>query len=365
MNIGIDGYEANIINRVGIGQYAFQLLKAIYNLDNTNHYFIFLPNKPLADMPEIREGWEYVVGKPGSFWTIFQLPKLIKQKTLHLFFSPTHYTPWISGIGQIMSIMDLAYIHYPKMFRIKDLIQLKAMTAVSIKKSQKILTISEFSKNEIIDHYHLKNENVIVTYPGLSPDLKLTDGLSFSQLQTKFKISKDYILFVSTIQPRKNLTRLIEAFEKIDFAGILVLVGKKGWLYESIFKRIKTSPKHDQIMYLDFVDTKDLAGLYKHAVCLAMPSLYEGFGIPVVEAMYFGCPVVVSRTTSLPEIARDAGIYVDPASVDDIAEGLVKAVQLSQAEREKLIIIGKKRTESFSWDKCARQTLEVFASIKI
>lgn len=123
MNIGIDGYEANIVQRVGIGQYAYQLLSAIYKLDLINQYTIFLPSKPLFDMPLTRKGWIYKIGHSGSLWTVRQLPRLIQTVKLDRFFSPTHYCPWFVNLPKFISIMDLSYLEYPKMFKIKDIIQ--------------------------------------------------------------------------------------------------------------------------------------------------------------------------------------------------------------------------------------------------
>src|SRR3989344_5431318 len=172
MNIGIDGYEANTDERVGIGQYAYQVLKYLSKLDNQNNYTVFLPTPALIDMPVISQHWNYVVGTPASFWTIKQLPALIKTKTLDLFFSPTHYIPWFTQVPRVFSIMDLSYLHFPRMFATKDYMQLKYMTLYSIKHARKIFTISEFSKREITKHYKFPAEHISVTYPGINLEFR-------------------------------------------------------------------------------------------------------------------------------------------------------------------------------------------------
>lgn len=386
MKIGIDGYEANIEKRVGIGHYAYQLLRHIQKLDKNNFYTIFLPSVPISDMPQESVNWRYVVGKPQNFWTIRQLPGLIKKNSVDMFFSPTHYAPWFINVPQIISIMDLSYLHYPEMFRKKDLLQLKYMGGQSIKKAQKILTISEFSKKEISNHYGYPEQDIVVTYPGVnklqqsvaptdpafggriegsdSTNLEIRDPSTSIHFVRNDRLRK-YILFVGTIQPRKNIKRLIEAFELINASDTrLMIVGKKGWLYESLFEIMEKSPKRKSITWLDYVDDFELPRLYKNAICIVLPSLYEGFGIPVVEAMNYGCPVVVSNTTSLPEVAGAAGIYVDPLHVQSIAEGITKAIQLTKEEREAFIKKGKDQARKFTWEQCARKTIDVFNTLR-
>ena len=168
MNIGIDGYEANTDKLVGIGQYAYQVIHYIYKLDATNNYVIFLPTPPLPKMPAPRTNWKYVVGKPGNLWTVRQLPQLIKNNPVDLFFSPTHYVPWFTSIPKVFSIMDLSYLHFPRLFNFKDYMQLKYMTLYSVKNAQKIFTISEFSKQEIVEYYKFSEKNIVVTYPGIN-----------------------------------------------------------------------------------------------------------------------------------------------------------------------------------------------------
>ena len=369
MKIGIDGYEANTEKRVGIGQYAFQLLQALYSLDTDNEYTIFTPNVPLSDLPQERKGWKYIAGKPGPFWTIWQLPGLIKNEKMQLFFSPTHYIPWFTALPRLAAFMDLSYLRYPEMFRPKDLLQLKYMGLFAMKRARKIFTISEFSKKEIVRYYKYPEADIVVTYPGISSNLKSpfgsAQGRQISNPNTKMKelVKNKFILFVGTIQPRKNIIRLIAAFEMLNKEIQLILVGKKGWLYGPILDRIKSSPKKNMIKFMDYVSAAELTRLYEQTTCLVLPSLYEGFGLPVLEAMNYGCPVVVSNSSSLPEVAGDAGIYVDPLNSDDIARGMTEALQLNPNERRNLVNKGKAQAKKFSWEKCAQKTIETFNAL--
>lgn len=360
MRIGIDGFEANIKNRVGIGIYAYQLLSHIYQLDSKNEYLIYLPNLPLSDMPKERKNWHYIIGRQMSLWTITQLPLLIKNSSPDIFFSPTHYLPWFVSIPKIMSIMDLSYLHFPGMFRKKDYIQLKYLGFISIKRARKILTISEFTKRELIKFYNYAPEDIVVTYPGLSK-FNQNNFDENKNILTKLGIKGKFILFVGTLQPRKNLSRLIAAFNHIKNDNLnLVIVGKKGWLYKSIFQNALHAEKSNKIFFLDYIDNNDLNMLYKFAICFVCPSLYEGFGIPVLEAMSYGCPVVVSNTSSLPEVAGKAGIYVDPFKIQDIARGINKALQLKISERENLVQTGYQQIKKFNWKNCTLKTISVF-----
>lgn len=355
-SIGVDGYEANVPTRVGIGQYAYQVIKELCRSANDYKLTIFLPHPPLPDMPVENKNIQYVIGKPGKLWTLTQLPHLIRMHTnLDVFFSPTHYAPWFVSVPIVLSVMDLSYIRYPELFTFKDLLQLKYMGGLSIRRAKKILTISQFSKTEIHDYYKIPLDHIEVTYPGVT--------ISTSKsLRNKIN-SRPYILFVGTIQPRKNIERLIEAFEMIDFTGDLLLVGKKGWLFEKIVKRASSSNAHDRIHFLNFVSSIELMNMYRNARCFVLPSLYEGFGIPVVEAMASGVPVVVSNSSSLPEVAGNAGIVVDPSSVRDIARGIIEALQLSNEQRKERILNGEAQATKFTWAQCGQKTLTVLREV--
>src|SRR6266480_4959972 len=212
ITIGIDGNEANVSERVGIGEYSFELLRQFsrYQVSSIK-YQVYIKEKPLEHMPQHSDNWTYTIVKPKKFWTQFGLPFHLYTHfpKPDVFFSPSHYAPRFSPVPTAISIMDLSYIHFPQLFAKKDLYQLTHWTAYSAKNASKIFTISESSKNDIINYYQVKPENVVVTYPGIKVKSQKLKVKSMEELQKKYGISEKFILFVGTIQPRKNIWRLI------------------------------------------------------------------------------------------------------------------------------------------------------------
>src|SRR3989344_495386 len=254
MVIGINAYEAvvprfgydratGLPNRVGSSEFCFQLLTALSIIDKQNEYFIYLPINPASDMPAETKNWHYEVIKGRTLWTLIALSKKLffdKEKP-DVFFSPTHYLPFYVTYPSVVSILDVSYLHFPKLFKKRDLYQLKLWGKFSVGKAKKIITISKSSKNDIIKAYNVSEKKVAVVYPGIKQVSSIEHPvLSMSDLSKKFGIKGDYILFVGTLQPRKNVERLIEAFAKLvssnkyKVEGVndlsLVIVGKKGWM---------------------------------------------------------------------------------------------------------------------------------------
>lgn len=382
MIIAIDGYEANVENRVGIGRYAYELLKNMHEVisrqssvvskTHTLQFRIYLPQLPRGDMPKETSWWQYRVVSPQKLWTFLALPFYLQvdMPRADVVFSPTHYVPRFISMPRVFSIMDVSYIDYPELFRPKDLHQLVHGTAYSARLAREILTISAYSKSAILRTYRVPKDRVHVVYPGLT-QLHSTALSTSTYMSNTYKISKYYILSVGTLQPRKNFVRLVEAFAQFlkknhqQYSNLeLVVVGKKGWLYDEILAAPKKYGIEDRVKFLDFVPDRDLPSLYKNALCFALPSLYEGFGLPVLEAMSYGTPVVVSKTSSLPEIAGDAGVYVDPQSVESIAQGLLTAVgERNLLQGKKRVLQGLERVKQFTWEKAAKQTLKILENV--
>lgn len=368
MIIGIDGNEANVEKRVGISEYAFQLLRQFAESRNQNLEFrIYLKDEPNEDLPKETKGWHYRVLKPGKLWTQWRLPLdlFLHNPRPDVFFSPTHYAPRFSPVPTVVSVMDLSYLYFPEMFNKSDLLQLRNWTAYSVKKACKIFTISNSSKNDIMKEYKINSDRVVVTHLGIKESVTLTPHIySMNELKGKYGLSDNFILFVGTLQPRKNIKRLIEAFAKVK--GIkdleLVIVGRKGWLYEEILEAPKELGIEERVKFLENVEDDELPLFYKNALCFVLPSLYEGFGLPVLEAMKQSCPVITSNISSLPEAGGDAALYVDPEDVDDIAKKITELVS-SEKLRKELIEKGKAQVKKFSWEKTARETLEILEQV--
>ncbi len=373
MILGIDGNEANTGKRVGIGEYAYELITQFYQLRERGmfdslSFRIYLKDKPLSDMPKETAWWKYTLVGPKKLWTQLGLPLhlLVDMHRPDVFFTPTHYAPRFATIPTAIAIMDLSYLHFPQLFAKKDLYQLTEWTKYSAKQAQKIFTISSSSRSDIIKSYKAKPDNVVVTYPGIREAIAGKE-ITMDELQKKYTISSKYILFVGTLQPRKNVARLIEAFsllkkEKKYEDVELVLVGKKGWLYEDILIAPKKYDVVSSVRFLDFVPNEDLPSLYKNAQCYVLPSLYEGFGLPVLEAMKYGCPVITSNVSSLPEAGGDAALYIDPENAKDIAEKITKILD-NKDTREEMIKKGYEHLKKFSWEKAAKETLQVLQTL--
>lgn len=363
MLIGIDGNEANVEKRVGIGEYSFQLLKQLKEFQASNFEFqIYLKDNPLPSLPKEDHHWKYKVIKPGKLWTQWRLPLdlYFNNPKPDVFFSPSHYAPRFSPVKTVVSVMDLSYLYFPELFKKKDLLQLRAWTSYSVKNAKKVFTISNSSKNDIIREYNLPSGKVVVTHLGIKEVIK-TKNNNMDELKSKYGILGNYMLFVGTLQPRKNIRKLIEAFSRIKDLD-LVVVGKKGWLYEEILSAPKEFGVEDRVKFLENIGDDELPLFYKNAICFVFPSLYEGFGLPVLEAMNYDCPVITSNISSLPEAGGDACLYVDPENVDDITEKMKQLIK-DKDLRKKLISKGREQVEKFSWEKTAKETLKVLEEV--
>jgi len=373
MLIAVDGYEASADNRVGVGRFEVELLKGLYSVDEKNSYRIYTPRAPKPDLPRTSKHWKYRIASFNRLWSQAALPfyTMIDRPKPDVFFSPVHYAPRFITIPLVLGIMDLSFLFFPDMFRSRDLFKLKQWTMYSVKKAKRIIAISQSTKNDILKKYYISPDKVTVIYPGIT-NYEITKlNTTYSKIAQKFGIVGDYILYVGTLQPRKNIVRLIEAFELVSKRQTangkrllqLVIVGKKGWLYDTIFAKVKDLGIEDRVIFTGFVPDEELPVLYAHATCFCLVSLYEGFGFPVLEAMKEGTPVVASNVSSLPELVADAGILVNPEDVTDIAHGIIDVLKMKDEDRMKLITRGKKQAAKFTWGKTARETLNVLEEV--
>lgn len=363
MRVGIDINEANVLNRVGSNQYAFEILQALYREFDNVEYVLYGSSPLVADMPEERAGWRYKIFGPSVLWTQWRLPlELYKDRNdIDLFFTPGHYAPRWCSVPSVVTIMDLAFLSMGEYFKPKDLMQLKSWTRYSVKNAQKIIAISESTKQDIIKQYQRDSKDIIVAYPGYSVPQK-TEVVDPSKT---WRNAKKYILFVGTIQPRKNIVRLIKAFEKLDQDIDLVLAGREGWLSDEIYQTINQSKKKHTIKLLGFVGTSELPSLYRNSLCVVMPGLYEGFGLPALEAIFNDAVPVVANAGSLPEVVGPDGLLFDPYSVESIMKSLQAAIQLTSQEKTELLASAKVHAKQFSWDIAAKNIRKVFDEITI
>ena len=218
IHIAIDGREANVTNRVGSNVYAFEIITQIEKLLQNNEEVsvtVLLASEKIEDLPDSRKGWKYLVFGPSKFWTQWALPLhlYVNQNRYDLLFTPGHYAPRMCPIPYISSVMDTAYLQYPEQFKKSDTLKLTNWTEYSVKNAQKVITISKFTREQVIEHYGRNPDDVIVAYPAATTQKIRTLAKDKKRLFKKFTVSEPYFLFVGTLQPRKNLERLIEAFE--------------------------------------------------------------------------------------------------------------------------------------------------------
>ncbi|NDJ16288.1 glycosyltransferase family 4 protein [Myxacorys almedinensis] len=276
-------------------------------------------------------------------------------------FHGTNYTVFpFRKSKRVLSIYDLTFVKYPQ-FTNSTVKAYAERVKQCLQWTDLVLTISHSSKQDIVELLGVPAEKVWVTPLASRYSVGECDRAPLSSVNYDF--SKPYILFVSTIEPRKNIATLIEAFdhlkEKYHLEHQLVLIGQKGWLYESIFERIARSRYKTDIHHLSYLSDEHVALFYANADVFVYPSYYEGFGLPALEAMTLGAPVVTSNASSLPEVVGDAALLVDPNSVDDLTEAILQVVS-SSLLRDKLIEKGKERAKLFSWNHTAKETLKAY-----
>lgn len=352
-------------NPVGIGQFALNVINELEKIDKENQYYLYLTSSKKNTLPVERAGWCYKFIWPKKFSTQFALPfnLLLNREKLDVFFTPTHYAPRICPMPSVIAIMDTSYLLYPEYFTKHDLWQLKNWTKYSAKNAKKIVVISESTKNDVIKFYGKKeNDNdVVICYPGYDEKFRgIREIGEIEEIKKRYGIVEDYIIAVGTLQPRKNYERLIRVFTKLKRAGgqeKLVIVGKKGWLYNSLFTDVKKLNVEHDVIFTGYVPDRDIVYLLNGAKMYVLASLYEGFGIPLLEAQACGVPVACSRVSSIPEVAGDAAVYFDPKNEEDMVEKLNQLLTVSNL-REKLRQKGLENVKKFSWEACAKKVIK-------
>jgi len=346
MLIGIDGNEANTNSRVGVGQYAYNLLLNLQKIDKDNQYIIYLKDTPVIDMPKANDNWQYIVFGPKKLWTKFALPihLLLQKPKLDIFYSPNQYLPSFCLCKTIATIHDLGYLSFKDQFTKKDLYQLINWTRQSINKASRLIAVSEFTKNEISKIYKYPKNLIQVAYNGVTPPKNIQ--------KSKLFIQKPYFLYVGTLKPNKNISYLIESFSKTKNV-YLIIAGKKGWLYEDIFAQVKKLKLEKRVLFTGFISENDKWYLYKNAIATVIPSLYEGFGIPAIESQIVGTPVIASTIPVFKEILGNSAILTD-----NLSENLNSPID------KKFIKLGIQNSSKFTWDNTAHSVIKCFYDTK-
>ena len=375
MIIGIDGNEANIEKRVGVNEYAFKIIWNLYKLqekgESSHNLIVYLKEKPLGDLPKEKQNFKYKIIPGSGLWVITKLMPYLLTNPDHIdvLFSPSHYTVPFSLVPRVCAIMDLGYLEFSGQFTKKVFWQLKWGSAMSIIVSKRIISISESVKKDIVRHYPFARNKTSVSYLGYDKERFNTSipASDVRRVKNRYAIVDDYILYLGTLKPSKNVAGLIKAFGEVakKYPKLkLVIAGKKGWLYESIYKSAENEGLNEKIVFTDFFSESDKPILFRGAKVFALPSFWEGFGLDALYSLACGVPVVASDVGSIPEVVGDAGVLIDPHNTSDIARGIIKVLSMDKDEYNKLAEKGIVQARNFSWDKAARETLQILEKAK-
>lgn len=385
MLIGIDASRAFIPQKTGTENYSYWLLAALAKIDKKNHYKLYTRYKPSSrDFGELSrvaqaEGIQDTKSWPKNLEFVqINLPRLWTQLGLaaecllhppDVLFIPAHTLPVIRRLNlkTVVTIHDLGAQFLPGFHTTPQKFYLTASTKYAVKTATAIIAVSVATKKDLVEKFGADSAKIFVVYEGVNrKKFQISnDKFQIKKILKKYKIQKPYILFVGTVQPRKNLVRLIEAFSRIihntkynihNFR--LVIAGKLGWLYDDILLAPKKFKIEKKVKFLNYIKDSDLSAIYSQAEVFVMPSLVEGFGLPILESFAAGVPVASSDSSSLPEVAGNAALYFDPENTKDMEKAITKVLTNAKL-RDELVEKGKKQVEKFSWEKCAEETLKI------
>jgi glycosyltransferase involved in cell wall biosynthesis len=272
--------------------------------------------------------------------------------------------PLFGDVPAVVTIHDLSPFLFPQTFRRVNRVYTRWAIKVACRNARHLIAVSEFTKQEIVRWLHVPPERITVTYNGVDERFAPPSAADIAAFRQRTGLPERFILFIGTLEPRKNLPNLLEAYARIanDTDAPLIIGGGKGWLYDEIFAKAEQLNLGNKIRFAGFIDDADLPLWYAAATVFTLPSLYEGFGIPLIEAMACGTPVVTSSSSSLPEVVGDAGLIVSPTDPDQLAEALLRMVRDDQLRAE-YAERGLARARRFSWVETAERTLAVYRQV--
>jgi len=355
--IAIDASRASATSRTGTEWYSFELIRALIAIRDRPPLTLYHRTTPdtALDGPSV----QHTLIEQRRFWTHVGLSRAIRRDRPAALFVPSHVLPVIHPPASVVTVHDLGFLAEPEAHPAGTRRMLDITTRWNARAAHSIVAISGQTRDDLVQHYGTDPGKITVIHSGIDhARFHVLDPATVHDVTSRLGIDRPYIFYLSTVQPRKNVIRLAEAFEALDDANlILVIGGASGWLSGPIEERVRQSPVSERIRRLGTVSTADVPALYNGAQAFVLPSLYEGFGMGVLEAMACGCPVVTSNRSSLPEVAGNAAILVDPTDVASIRDGIRSAT--SPVHRERLIALGLSRAREFSWERTATQTLAV------
>jgi len=368
--------------KTGIGIYTFHLLSEFIKSAPENDYYPYdlLWKQPIdrvirgsKDLSKLFERLHHLSTLPFPFQQILRkglcfytdrFGESFKLKEMDLFFGPCFKGVFKKDLKTVITIHDLAHEHYPEMVPAHFFHYLKRKLPEDVRKASLIIAVSQSAKNDIVKFLDIPGEKIRVIYNGVDHSFRfIRDSEALEQIKRKYHLPERFILYVGAIQPRKNIAGLIKAYhllvQKPDFKHHLVIAGGVGWKKGEIYRLVEELDLRKWITFTGAILPADLPILYNLSEAFLFPSFYEGFGLPVLEAMACGVPVVTSNVSALPEVAGDAALYVNPHAVDEMAEGILRILS-DEDLRKRCITKGLQQAKLFTWERCAAETLQAF-----
>ncbi len=356
MKIGID-HQASRWQKSGLGVYTHHLVESLVRLFGKSHQFYLYSREVRSDWNTLRR----------LYWENVELPQMAKRDRVELLHVPAFSPPLVRSQRLVMTVHDLIGMLFPNQIGLPSRFYWGTWLPRIAQRADHIIANSISAKTDLMKHLSVPEKKITVIYPSGHEGFEgRLNGTLLASLKSRLGIREKYFLSVGTIEPRKNLSRVIEAFrqflkQKRDLHYQLVIVGSKDFAGGRVFKSLfqDSSPHPEDVLFTGFLEKQDLNLLYGGTQAFLFPSLYEGFGIPILEAMASGTAVLTSRTSSLPEAAGDAAYYVDPYRTEEILKGM-EDLAGDERLRQEFIQRGFRQVTKFSWDQTARETVKVY-----
>ncbi len=370
MRIAIDAHSVGT-QLGGNETYATNLIEALAEIDSQNQYTVFVTKRTAMD--RFANRWPNVSARITAPHTpLIRIPLTLSGElrrhpvdVLHVQYTAPPFSP----CPVVVNIHDLSFEHLPETFKRRSRMQLRMTVRRSARQAAEILALSDYARHDIITTYKISPDKVtVVPLAAAAHFIPVEDTKKLQQVRQTYGIQGDYILSVGSIQPRKNLTRLLQAYALLRAAEPagklpqLVIVGKHAWLYAETVRAVNELGLANHVVLTGYIPDEDLPPLYSGAVGFVYPSYFEGFGLPPLEAMKCGTPVIVGNRTSLPEVVGDAAILVDPFSTEEIERAMSRLIN-DASLRSSLRAKGLERAKLFDWRETARQTLSVYEKV--
>src|SRR4030042_3636667 len=364
MLIGIDASRAFVKNRTGIEEYSYQVIKNLTSFLGESQVLLYLDpriNKVKFIDFELPKNWETRFLRSPKFWTQMRLSFEMMLRPVDVLFVPAHTVPLIHPKNTVVTIHGLEYEFCPKAYSLFERLYMRWSIRKSCKWAKRIIAVSENTKKDLMKLYKVPEGKIKVIYEGISDSNFQFSIFNFQKIFND-KIFKPYFLFVGRLEERKNIAGIVKAFEmlkeKYKIPHKLILVGKFGFGAEEIKNKIDNSNYRNDIILTGYVSDNEKSDLLKSADVFVFATFYEGFGLPILEAQSVGTPVVTSNLSSMPEVAGDSAVLVDPKDASAIAEATYKLIS-NESYKNDIIEKGLENIKRFSWDKCAEEVADI------